>query len=304
MPSYKYHRVDVFSNHPLGGNPLAVFPEAKGISSDDMQRIAREMNLSETVFVLPPRIADTDLHLRIFTVDREVDLAGHPVVGAVYVLSQTGQIAARPPCHEVRLELGAGVLPAEVVFDEGEISSVVMTQKLPSFGEPFLDRDLLARALGVDKYDLFPADLPARSVDTGIPWFLIPLSGLRTIRQLQPDPAACRELAELVGTDMFYAFTQDVEDPVCAVRGRHVWFGTVTPNEDPVTGSASGCLASYLVHHEVLLAHPTADIRIEQGHEVGRPGIVEALIRVENGQISRVQVGGPAVHVGDGELRF
>src|SRR5690606_31194634 len=103
-------------------------------------------------------------------------------------------------------------------------------------------------------------------------------------------------------SETFYAFTQETEDPTCAVRARHVWFGRVTPGEDPVTGSAAGCLGAYLVHENVLLAAPTAEVRIEQGVEIGRPGVVDAFVDVEGKRIQRVRVGGRAVHVGDVEL--
>ena len=304
MRTYRYHRVDVFTDRPFGGNPLAVFPEAEGLDSDEMQAIAREMNLSETVFVLPPTDPEADIRLRIFTVDRELPLAGHPVVGAHFVLAATGRYELEREITLIRGQLGAGVLPVEILTEEGQVRSVVMTQNLPSLSERITDRSLVARALGLTEELLEVGDLLPRVVNTGIPWLIIPLLDLRSIQSVKPNAEACHELAELVGTDMFYAFTQETEDPGCAVRGRHVWFGTVTPGEDPVTGSAAGCLASYLVTEGVLLAAPVAEVWIEQGVDVGRPGKVQALVDVESGEIRQVCVGGCAVHMGDGEITF
>lgn len=304
MPAYRYHRVDVFTEVPLCGNPLAVFPEAKGLEPATMQAIAREMNLSETVFCLPPKTQGVATHLRIFTVDREVPLAGHPVVGTHHVLASTGALELREGRNELLTELGAGVLPVGIDVAQGRVVSVFMTQPAPTFGAEIDDRRLLARALGLERDVLSVGELTARVVDTGLPWLLIPVQDLRSLRAVRPDHAACNEVAERAGTDLVHAFTLDTGDPDCAARTRHVWWGRATPGEDPVTGSAIGCIAAYLVSEGVILAAPEAQFHIEQGEEVGRPGKVTARVTVRGGQVSDVQVGGSAVHVGDGELRL
>ncbi|MEZ5967368.1 MAG: PhzF family phenazine biosynthesis protein [Planctomycetota bacterium] len=304
MTTLRYHRVDVFTDRPFGGNPLAVFVDADELDRDTMQQVAREMNLSETVFCLKPTVADAEVRLRIFTVDRELPLAGHPVVGTHFVLASTGRYTLNEGANVVRGQLEAGVLPVEVVVENGDVREVLMTQRTPAFAPACKDVDLVARALGLDRDCLCPADLPVRLVDTGVPWLIVPVRDLPALRRVRPDFAACAELAQRVGAETFYAFTQDTEDADCAVRARHVWFGRVTPGEDPVTGSAAGCLAAYLVHEGVLLAAPTAEVRIEQGAEVQRRGIVDAFVDVEAGKIKRVGVGGRAVHIGDGELRI
>jgi trans-2,3-dihydro-3-hydroxyanthranilate isomerase len=304
MKTLRYHRVDVFTDKPFGGNPLAVFPAADGLADREMQQIAREMNLSETVFCLAPTADDAVVRLRIFTVDRELPLAGHPVVGTHFVLAATGRYRLDRPSITVRGQLRAGVLPVEILSEGGRVTHVLMTQRMPSFAPVFAHRDLVAAALGIEERQIGPGDLPIRMVDTGVPWLMVPLVDLRTIRALAPNPALCSQVAELAGTDMIYAFTSETESAACAAHARHVWFGRVTPGEDPVTGSAAGCLASYLVHESVLLAAPAAEVRIEQGVEVGRPGEVHAMVDTEAHVIRRVRVGGSAVHLGDGEIRF
>jgi trans-2,3-dihydro-3-hydroxyanthranilate isomerase len=303
MATFRYHRVDVFTDQPLCGNPLAVFADGRGLSTERMQALAREMNLSESVFCLPPT-AGGDTRLRIFTVDREVPLAGHPVVGTHHVLASTGALPVQEGGNEFRAELGAGLLPVVVEVSGGRVGSVFMTQRPPKFGASITDRTVLARALGLQPDQVNVGELPARVVDTGLPWFLVPVRDLKALRALRPDPAICAQLATEVGTDLFHAFTQDTTDPHCAVRTRHVWFGTVTPGEDPVTGSAIGCIASYLVDQGVVMAAPEVELRVEQGNEVGRPGMVTARIGMRGGEIARVQVGGTAVHIGDGEIRL
>ena len=307
MRRYRYHRVDVFTDRAFGGNPLVVFPQADGLTDEEMQKLAREMNLSETVFCLPPQDRSADIRLRIFTVDRELPLAGHPVVGTHWVLATTGRYHLRAPSFVVRGELAAGVLPVEILCTAEEeqrvsLQGVVMTQRQPSFAPEVKDRELLAKALGLPLDRLGPGDLPARVVDTGVPWLMLPIVDLPSMERIAPDPRLCHRVAELAGTDMFYAFTQETHDPAAAAHARHVWFGTVTPGEDPVTGSAAGCLGAYLVFESVLLAAPTASAVIEQGTEVGRPGQVQVLVDAEGSQVRQVRVGGRAVHIGDGEV--
>jgi len=304
MRTYRYHRVDVFTDTPLCGNPLAVFPDARGLDAREMQALARELNLSETTFLLPPSQKDAAVRMRIFTIDRELPLAGHPTVGTAYVLAKTGKLPLQPGRNVVQFELGAGVLPVEIDVVDGEVATVFMTQKPPKIGTPFEEHELVATALGLRTDQLDLGTLHPRVVDTGIPWFLVPLTDLKALRELKAHPLVCAELARVVGTDLFHAFTQDTGDPNCAARTRHVWWGSVTPGEDPVTGSAIGCIASYLVHEGVILAAPEAEFAIEQGEEVGRPGKVMARIEAHGGKVTRVQIGGRAVHVGDGELRF
>ena len=148
MRTYRYHRVDVFTNRPFGGNPLAVFPDAEGLSDREMQTIAREMNLSETVFVCEPTERAV-IRLRIFTVERELPLAGHPTVGAVYALAVTGRLELERESTLVPCQLGTGVMPVEILCQEEKVRSVLMTQRTPELRDPFENGQMLADALGL-----------------------------------------------------------------------------------------------------------------------------------------------------------
>lgn len=302
MRAYRYHRVDVFTDRPFGGNPLAVFPTCARLSDQEMQALAREMNLSETVFVQEARDKGAAARLRIFTIDRELPLAGHPVVGAVFALAATGVVPVQEGRNEAVFELGAGPTRVEIDVQGGKIASVSMTQRPPQFGPAIDDLPLLAKALSLPPEAVDIGAIPARVVDTGIPWLLIPVRDQKALRAVRADYAACGELARRCGTDLMHAFSLDTGDPDCAVRTRHLFFGTVTPGEDPVTGSAIGCIASHLVQEGVLLAAPEAIVKVEQGYEVGRPGAVIARIGRKGGKITSVQVGGACVHVGNGEV--
>lgn len=302
MATYLYQRVDVFTDRRFCGNPLAVFVDAEGLDGEQMQAIAREMNLSETVFCLRPTDPQAQVRMRIFTVDREIPLAGHPVIGTWHVLATTGEVEVAEGTNRRLGQLPLGVLPVDIEVSEGQVQSVMMTQNVPVVDEPFADRTLVAAALGLPQSALDLGDLLPRVVNTGVPWFLVPLVDLSSLQRVTPDFGACRELADAVGTDLFHAFTQETGDPGCHVRTRHVWFGTVTPSEDPVTGSAAGCIGAYLLHEGVVAALPTAEIAIEQGAEVQRPGRVLVRVAGAPGSVTEVRVGGQAVHMGAGDL--
>ena len=302
MRSYRYLRIDVFTDKPFGGNPLAVFPTAQGLSTEEMQMLAKEMNLSETTFVLPSTKPNAVARVRIFTIDRELPLAGHPVVGTAFALASTGGIKVQHGKNHLQLELGVGVLPVVLDVVSGKVVTAMMTQRPPQSGMQVTDARKLATALSLSPDQLDLGGLTARVVDTGIPWLLIPIKDRRALKAIRADGKLCDALAKEVGTDLFHAFTQDTGDPDCAVRARHVWWGNVTSGEDPVTGSAIGCIASYLVGEGVILASPDAQFSIEQGDDVGRPGKVLAHIGMSGGIVTSVQIGGAAVHVGTGEI--
>jgi trans-2,3-dihydro-3-hydroxyanthranilate isomerase len=304
VASAPYYRVDVFAERAFAGNPLAVFPDADAIDADAMQAIAREMNLSETVFVQRPTAPQADLRLRIFTIDRELPLAGHPTIGAVFALATHGHLDLRGERPVVWCELGAGVMPVEVIREGAIVREVVMTQRAPRFGDLAVDPVRMAAALGLPPRAVGAGDLPISVVDTGIPWLIVPIADLSAMRAVVVDGARCAAIAEVVGTDAFYAFTQEVVDPAATAHARHLAFGTLTPGEDPGTGSAAGCLSAFLVKEGVLLAAPTAELVIEQGLEIGRPSRITARVDTKGGAIERVCVGGRAVPVGEGVLSW
>lgn len=289
----------MFTDRVFGGNPLAVFPDADGIDGATMQAIAREMNLSETVFCVPPSAPGASHRFRIFTVDRELPLAGHPTVGSVFALAATGRIEATEGSTVVQVELGVGVIPVRVDVREGLVAHVQMTQRAPRFGPEVADRELVAAALGVGA-EALAADLPSIVVDTGIPWLLMPLATEEAVVALRPDPAACRELTELAGTDLMHAFCRVPGRAVPTLRTRHVFFGTVTPGEDPATGSAAGCLGAFAARYGLFAAPEEAlGLRVEQGADVGRPSRLDVTVSGD-----RVEVGGASVLAGEGWLRI
>src|SRR5688572_15101681 len=176
MPrTYAFVQLDVFTRQPFAGNPLAVFPDAEGMSDEEMLMVAREMNLSETTFVLPPTRPGADYRVRIFTPVTELPYAGHPSIGTAWHLASAQRIPARPPSTRVHQEVPAGVLPMDLEFDgTGALALAHTTQAKPEFQAPVQDRLRVAQALGLTADDLHPG-LPIQMVSTGLGWLLVPL---------------------------------------------------------------------------------------------------------------------------------
>ena len=275
---YPYVIVDVFTDTPLEGNPLAVFTDGGGIASPRMQRIAREMNLSETVFVLPPTDG-ADARIRIFTPSGELPFAGHPTLGSAFVLGeQTGR-------EVIRLETGAGVIPVELVRQRGRIVSGRMQQPIPSW-EPYRRVEELLAALGVES-----AQLPIEAYRNGPLHVYVALDTEEAVAALEPDLGA---LAALPGLGV-----------ICfAGSGAHWKMRAFAPahgvSEDPATGSAAGPLAVHLVRHGRIAFG--REIEISQGAEIGRPSKLHARVDGDGERIDRVEVAGSAVVVAHGEF--
>jgi PhzF family phenazine biosynthesis protein len=286
--------VDVFTERPLGGNPLAVFPDGAGLSDAEMQAIAREMNLSETTFVLPAETAGADYRVRIFTPTSELPFAGHPTIGTAFALLESGRVEQRGPVFVLRQQTLAGVQPIEV-RSQGERRIFTMTLPAPRF-EPAPAVSELARALRVDEKDI--EGEPA-TVVVGVGWHIVPLRGLASVRDLAPDLARLAEIERRTGHPVT-VFCREAEDPDCRVRLRSFAPGAGIP-EDPVCGSGNGCVGAYLARASG--ARAPLEYQAEQGIEMGRPG--RARVRVEpDGDGWRVQVGGTAVGVVEGVLRL
>ncbi len=307
MNEYRFVQVDVFTDAPFGGNPLAVFPEAEGLSSRDMQRLALEMNLSETTFVLPPRAPGADFRVRIFTPARELPFAGHPVVGTHWVLANLGRVDLHEPVTRVHFELGVGVLPADLHVSAGRVDRVVMTQDRPVFLTVLEDVSELAEGLGLPPEAIVETGLPAQLVSTGMPQMMVPIRSLAEVQSLdagQLNVAALGRACRAMGSDCVHVFTQEVEQPGYTVHVR-MFAPLLGVPEDPATGSANGALGAYLVHHgAVPLGETTTHIVVEQGAEMGRPSTLYVEVDADDEEITAVRVGGRVVPVAEGVVRF
>jgi trans-2,3-dihydro-3-hydroxyanthranilate isomerase len=304
--SLKFYQADVFTTQPFGGNPVAVFPDAKGLTDDELQQIAREMNLSETVFVFPPTDPAAVVRLRIFTPTQEIPFAGHPVVGTMHVLAQLGLIRTSESVTRVVQECNIGLFPVELHSREGRVTRVVMTQPAPLFLEAVDDTEDLykvASALGITKHVISDAKWPLQVVSTGLPVLIVPVRTLTAVRSIRPDPSAIMDVCQRVGANGVMPFTTVTVEPFATVHTR-MFAPSIGIPEDPATGSAGGALGAYLVQNGVVDVGPTTEIVIEQGYEIERPSRIFVQVESDDDVIQAVKVGGYVVMVVEGTLNF
>jgi trans-2,3-dihydro-3-hydroxyanthranilate isomerase len=302
----RFYQADVFTSQPFGGNPVAIFPDAGGLTDDQLQRVAREMNLSETVFVFPPTDPAAVVKLRIFTPTHEIPFAGHPVIGTFYVLARLGLIAVPEPVTCVVQECNIGLFPVELYVEDGEVERVVMTQTKPEFLGPVEEtEDLykLAGALGLSKHVLAGMKWPIEVVSTGLPVLIVPVRTLTAVRWIRPDATAIMDLCRRYGANGIMAFTTVTVEPSATVHAR-MFAPSIGILEDPATGSAGGALGAYLVQNGVLDVAPTTEIVVEQGYEIERPSQIFVQVESDDDAIQTVKVGGQCVLVVEGTLTF
>ncbi len=296
-------QADVFTDRAFAGNPLAIIPDGSGLSTEQMQAIAQEMNLSETTFVLPAEDPSATIRLRIFTPVKELPLAGHPVVGTCFILAQRGRLPLEEGTNRIFQECGAGVLPVDIHVREGKIARVYMTQASPQFFRSTTSRQLLAAAVGLDEDRLLPDGLPAEVVSTAIPQLMVPAQGLKDLEAIELDLVAMRKVFQTMETDCFMIFTRQTVQPNSTVHAR-MFAPELGVPEDPATGSAGGALGAYLVRHGVLNANPTAHLIVEQGYEMGRPSTIYVEVDATADGPTEVRVGGTAVEVAEGTIKI
>jgi trans-2,3-dihydro-3-hydroxyanthranilate isomerase len=282
---------DVFSSKPLEGNSLAVFFDGRSLSETEMQSLAKEMNLSETTFILPRDATverERGVRVRIFTVQEELPFAGHPTLGTAFALrGDSGS-------SEVALELNVGKVTVSFEDSSDQATFAEMTQIDPVFGVKH-DREAVARALGVHVED-FDTSLPIQTVSTGLPYAVTPLKSLSAIQNLRIDLNRAAAYLETAGTKFFYFVTRETVDRDARLHSRMLFYN----GEDPATGSAAGCAAAWMVEHAV--AKPEERVLIEQGVEMKRPSRIFVRAARRDNRVVNVRVGGNAVEVMRGEV--
>ena len=298
MATFQFRQVDVFTDRPLSGNPLAVVLDADGMSAATMQAVAAETNLSETAFVMAPGEPDADYRIRIFTPRRELPFAGHPSVGTAFALEREGRFGEPGARRAVRQQVEIGVLPIEIQPAPGG-PVVTMTQGQPDVGEQVWDLGGVADALGC-RPERLPACGPGpRIASTGLPQLMVPTADAATLSSLRPDPVRLAALERRLGVTGIYAFALG---PGATARARFFSPGSGIA-EDPATGSAAGALGATLAAEGLLGAGDAeAALVVSQGEEIGRPSRIEVGVRTEAGVPVAVRVGGRCVTVLEGAL--
>jgi trans-2,3-dihydro-3-hydroxyanthranilate isomerase len=279
--TFRYVVADVFTDTPLAGNPVAVFTDARALEGEEMQRLARELNLSESVFVLQAEVGG-HARIRIFTPGIEMKFAGHPTLGTAFVLGGPMQLA------EIRLETGMGIVPVRLERDHDRIVFGRMEQPLPSW-EPYSEEAALLSAIGVTR-----SELPVELYDNGARHVYVALASPEDVARLRPDLSALADLPAVLGISCFAGEGSRWKTRMFAPAGG--------VSEDPATGSAAGPLAVHLARHGRIGFGE--EIEISQGAETGRPSTLYARAEGSAEQLDRVEVGGSAVVVARGEFRL
>jgi len=297
--TYEFIQLDVFTKTRLTGNPLAIFTDGRGLSDQQMQALAREMNLSETTFVLPrePQVeAQEGKRVRIFTVEEELPFAGHPTLGTALYLHST----AASPTDEIVLDLNVGKIGVRFSTDSNHRSNRVagdvfgeMRQRDPEFG-PTLPPDKVANVLGSEE---IAAEWPSQIVSTGLPFAIVPIRDAKTLANLKPDLVKASALLEGTGARFCYFISPERQGRL-EVRARMFFYG----GEDPATGSAAGCAVSWMTRHGV--AKSDQQILIRQGVEARRPSEIFVRATRDGEKVTNVRVGGYAVEVLRGTVRL
>ena len=302
MPSYTYHTVDVFTDRLFGGNQLAVFTDAQGLDTRHMQLIARELNLSETTFVFPPKDPRNTCSVRIFTPGAELPFAGHPTLGTAHVLLTTGYAPWESGAGKVVLEEQVGPIPVSVEQRHGEKTFAQFSAaQMPETGPPPPPADVLADLLGLDTHQVQP-DEPIEAVSCGVPYLFVPLTGLNAMRDIQIDATIFRDTLSDYWAGAVLAWTYETVDENVDVHAR-MFAPLIGIAEDPATGSAAAALAGYFGSRP---SQGTAKLswRIEQGLEMGRPSVLEVEADKTETEIVAVRVGGSTISVSSATMRL
>jgi trans-2,3-dihydro-3-hydroxyanthranilate isomerase len=304
MRKLRYQLVDVFTDRHFGGNQLAVFTNGRGLSSEVMQSIAKELNISETTFVLPPEDRRNDYRVRIFTPAMELPMAGHPTIGTSFVLATEAMIEQAGSLTTIKLEEGVGTIPVTIEWSDSVPIFMEMSQPLPVFGSRFADANVMAQMLSLETGAITDTGLPMEVVSCGVPFLFVPLRDLKAIRGIRFRLDVWEKALRDFEASNVFVFTRETE-----VEGSNVHSRMFAPaagiGEDPATGGASGPLGCYLVRHKILPSKPETKCVSEQGLEMGRPSFIK--IRIEQndeGDITGVHVGGQCCFIGEGHLEI
>ncbi len=293
MKTYRIYQVDAFTQNRFEGNPAGVVPNADGLTDDQMQAIARELNNSETAFILSPTASDHDVWIRFFTPTTEVPSCGHATISAHYVRAVENSLAS---CV-VRQRIGIGILPVDVIREGGDYR-IAMTQGPIEISPPILGQNhtSILNALKLPLHNL-EEHCPIQIVSTGHSKVMVGIKSRETLHALKPDLAHLARISHLIGCNGYFIFTFDSNEDEILTHGR-MFAPAIGIPEDPVTGNANGPLGAYLVYHQILKpSSESGQVAFvgKQGEAISRPGYVMVTVDVKNGQPDKVRVEGYAV---------
>ena len=292
MKNSRFYIVDVFGQSRFTGNQLAVFTNGEDFTDEEMQALTDEINFSETTFVFPKESKDNTFKVRIFVPGSEIPFAGHPTLGTAYVIQK---YLLEEKHNKLILDLKAGLIPVDIDYRDNEIELLTMKQNQPEFGRTF-EPEAIKKVININEID---ADFPIEAVSTGIEFIIIPLKSLDAVKNVKIDVEKLKELLESNGYMGIFLFTRETYNPENDINCRMFCYfkGLI---EDPVTGSANGCMLAYLLKNNYF-GSTNIDIKVEQGWEIGRNGILY-LKGEKRGSEYDLFVGGRVFPVSEGKL--
>lgn len=301
MPKkYRLYQIDSFTKKKFTGNPAGVITNADGLDEQTMQRIARELNNSETAFIFSSKSEDYDVHIRYFTPLSEVPICGHATIAAHYARAIENNLESTTIMQKSKV----GILPVEIIKKDDDYK-IVMTQGAIEFNSYIEggDKNILLSALGIVKKDLAD-NYPVQIVSTGHSKVMICINSRNKLNNLKPNYNNLIELSEKIDCNGYYVFTMDSEEEDILIKGR-MFAPAVGINEDPVTGNANGPLGAYLVHYNKV-KHDGATFRFnaKQGEALGRAGIIGVEVEIVNNEPTKVKISGEATIVFETELEI
>ncbi|SMC25965.1 phenazine biosynthesis protein PhzF family [Clostridium acidisoli DSM 12555] len=295
---YDLYQVDSFTKEKFTGNPAGVITNADGLTDCEMQKIARELNNSETAFIFSSNSNEYDVHVRFFTPTNEVPICGHATIAAHYVRAIKNGFDTVRFYHKT----GAGILPVDII-KENEDYKIIMTQGKIEFG-PSIDgtnKEELLAALNIKDSDLLE-NYEIQIVSTGHSKVMVGIKSIEILNTLQPDYNALSKLSEVIECNGYYVFAVDSNEKDILIHGR-MFAPAIGINEDPVTGNANGPLGAYLVHHNLVKHNNSVfKFKAKQGEAIRRPGIIEVEVKIEDKEPVEVKVSGSAVIVFQSEI--
>ena len=296
--NHPFYQVDVFTNTPFSGNPLAVLFDVENISSQTMQSIAKEMNLSETIFVLPPGNLPVDFSVRIFTPEKEIPFAGHPTIGTAHILRETGKVILGN--HSIKLSMKAGI----ITITKGLTDNLLfMDQPLPEYLSVLDCAEKIGQVLSIPISTIKLSRYPIQIVSTGLPVLLVPINSIKSLEKIVVNVSELNNFLHSLGVEMLYAFTDETLNPSANIHAR-MFAPPLGILEDPATGSAAGAMGAYIFKHKIVSENNLKNITIEQGYKMGRPSCIHVEVYYEYNEIKKIRVGGESVTVIEGFIKI
>ncbi len=296
---YTFYTVDVFTDRTFGGNPLAVLPAASGLNSQQMQKIAREFNLSETAFILPSQRKDASYRLRIFTPQVELAFAGHPTIGTAYVLAISGLIPTNQDTTTIFLEENVGIIPVRINFNSGmPVYTELAAVQMPEYRNQAIELEKLSTMLSLDCQDI----LSVEAVSCGLPFLFVELTSRESLKRANLKIELWQDLLSDCWASSLYLFYYNRLTTGAPIYARMFAPG-LGIREDPATGSAATALAGFL-SRDFLQSETTLHWQIYQGEEMERPSLIKIEADIRDGNVAAIRVGGSCVLVMQGIIKL